>query len=272
LRREKEHAGERFNPSFLIQANRAYELLQSHPDHHPAGIDDVDFITEYGDFLLRKANIHQELGHHTLAVATYREAEEFLAAADRKGLINKDGNEIWIDVVFDLGFLYIHTHQLEAAKRYFSKVLALPGISSKDQLHALFGMARHHKERKEWVMMLRCLDEVLTLLPDAKGDSYTEMRIFLFVADAAEARGDMRLAYAFDEKARKVWCKSKMAKSHSPELEACNRRQASELLAAGRPHGGSDLEFRRSLLHKALAECGHQLKAAPFAETVNGRP
>ena len=84
----------------------------------------------YGDFLLRKANIHQSLGQHTLAIATYREAEDFLAAADRKGVINKDGNEMWTGVIVSLGCLYISTHQLEAGKRCLSRVLASPGLSS----------------------------------------------------------------------------------------------------------------------------------------------
>ena len=68
-------------------------------------IDDVSFIAMYGDFLLRTASIHEELGFPTLAIATCREADGFLAAADRKGLVNKDGKESWIHVILDLGFL-----------------------------------------------------------------------------------------------------------------------------------------------------------------------
>lgn len=51
--------------AFMVQANRAYELLQSplQPTlgHHRADIDNAWFTTMYGDFLLNKATIHGEM-------------------------------------------------------------------------------------------------------------------------------------------------------------------------------------------------------------------
>lgn len=65
------------------------------------------------------------------------------------------------------------SHQLEAAKRCFLRVLAWPTqytLSAVERMNALEGMALYCKERAEWAKMMEHCKESLTLLPEAKED------------------------------------------------------------------------------------------------------
>ena len=130
--------------------------------------------------------------------------------------------------------VYLSVHQLESAKRCFFRVLAFPHQSAKDSVSALYGMARYHKERREWVELTECCKEALTLLPEAKGElvpgASLGERFLLFLADAAAAQGDLELARNYDEKAKNLWSDFR-EKSEFAELVACDRRKAIELLA-----------------------------------------
>jgi len=55
------------------------------------------------------------------------------------------------------------------------------------------------------------------------------------LADAAEGQGDMRRAHEYDEKAKKGWLQTGKT-HHFPELVASHRRDALELLKAGRAY------------------------------------
>ena len=97
-------------------------------------------------------------------------------------------------------------------------------------MSALHGLARYYKERKD-------CKEALPLFPEAEeGLSVVgcfEERLLLLLADAAEAQGDMGLARRYDEKAKCLRSGSRV-KGKFPGFVACDRREAMELLVAGR--------------------------------------
>ena len=120
--------------------------------HHP----EADAVA---GILHIKARIHTNLGQHIPAVATLRQADEIFAAADRKGLVNAAGQTIWRQIVGNVGSIYLDSHQTEAAKRCYLRILNWPRVTKADRLGALQGMARYHKERKEWAKMVTCCQE-----------------------------------------------------------------------------------------------------------------
>lgn len=75
-KRANEARYDRLGP-FLIRTNRASQLLQYHPNTVP-----------YARILYLKGQIHNELAEVSLAVSTFRQADELFAAAERDGLLN----------------------------------------------------------------------------------------------------------------------------------------------------------------------------------------
>jgi len=142
----------------MLQANRACELLQNLPDTAVR-------VTTYGAMLDVKIRIYDDLKQPALAIATFLQAEEFFAAAERKGLVNAHGHDIWRKMISSAAFAYFSAHQLETAKRYFLRALAMPELGAIGGVNVMPCMARYHKERREWVEMTMCLQEALTLLP-----------------------------------------------------------------------------------------------------------
>lgn len=175
------------------------------------------------------------MGHQTQALATYREAEDFLAAADRKELLTPPSQVIRREAIRELGYLYLETQQLEDAKRFFLRVLFWPGLPIQTRLNALPGMARYHKERNEWINMMQCLEEVRTLLPQVQIMDSIEVRTYLYFADAFEGQGDMMQAIEYGEKARNIYLRDCDDPPYNAEIEACSRRKASMLLLEERP-------------------------------------
>lgn len=74
---------------------------------------------------------------------------------------------------------------------------------------ALHGMARYHKERKDWVALIVCCEEGLRSLPEATGGlnpaDCMETRLLLLLADVAEARGGVEVARKHDGKAKRLF-------------------------------------------------------------------
>lgn len=126
--------------TLLVQANRACELLQFHPE-----------TDEYCIMLRVRAAIYQQLGQYRLAVANYPQADEAYTMAERKGLLTVAGYSNWMRMLNQLATVYSSVHQLESAKSCFLRILALPHQSAKDHVTALLGLARYHQERKDWV-------------------------------------------------------------------------------------------------------------------------
>lgn len=114
-------------------------------------------------------------------------------------------------------------------------------------MHALEGMARCHKVRNEWDSMIKRCEEALVLLPEGKkhGDiGLVEERLLILLADAAEAKGNTKLSREYDDKAKKVWSLKPVSTLLFPEIVACYRREAVELLAAGKA-----FDAMRTLMH-----------------------
>ena len=109
--------------------------------------------------------IHQILGQHALALATFRKTDELLLAEKEKGWGENEGHA---DMLVEIGVLYLMLHQLEAAKSCFQRVLAKPGLTACDRMNALQGMARYHKERQDWVQVIELGKAALALVPRVK--------------------------------------------------------------------------------------------------------
>ena len=62
-----------------------------------------------------------------------------------------------------MGGVYLDIHQLEAAKRCFLRVLEWPGVTVVERMLILFGLARYHRELKDWGSLIECCKEALTL-------------------------------------------------------------------------------------------------------------
>ena len=230
--------------ALLTQSTRACELLVHHPDPYANARP-----------LFVKARLHKHLGQHTLVLADLKRLDELLADADRKGAYHD--RYLWCSVVNNMGEIYLSTNQLEAAKRCFLKVLAWPRLSVEERLFALENMARHHKERKAWIQMVDCCEKALTLVPQAKDPRYplerTEERLLLYLADAAEAQGNMRQARELDEKANKIYSASK-SRRYFAELESCSRREALEFLKAGKPFNAAGILIDVPVFYADLLE------------------
>lgn len=219
------------NP-LLVKANRACEFLQQKPDS-PA----------YRRILLEKARLHVELGQHTSALAALRHAAEFFATADQRGLVTVTENSQWIEVVSYLGTNDLDSQQRESAKGCFLRLLTWPLGEDRDRVHALQRLATLYKQRMEWVKVIECCEQGLTIVSRKSDDSalnesvklqLTEERLLLLLADAAEGLGDMLRAQECDEKAKKVWFDAHPT-AYFTELMTCDRREALMHLAAGKP-------------------------------------
>lgn len=133
-----------WNP-FLDKANRACELLQPHAQTD-AGFD-------YYLFVMRtKTKIQSALGQHKMAQATMRLVDEVFLAMAGKRVLKEVEHAEWRECIVDEGQHLLDSHQLEAAKRCFLRVLAWPyPPSAFDRVNILGGMAYYHQERKDWV-------------------------------------------------------------------------------------------------------------------------
>ena len=211
----------------LIQAAWACELL-----HYQLDIDLV--IKSFGHILDLKARIHASFGQHTVAIAAFRQADEHLGAAERKGSAVDHGE--WRDIIIHAGTVYLDSHQLEAAKCCFLKVLAWPRQSLNCRINALNGMALYWKERSDWTKTIGCGAQGLKIIREAKEQSpmgNMEERFLLLLADAAEGQGGMIRAVEYDLEMYKLWVGS--GKSMFGEMVASLCRQALNFLDAGRP-------------------------------------
>lgn len=182
-----------------------------------------------------KGNMHSSLGQNTLAMDTFWQADEFFIEADRKGLIAAKDMHWWKNTVSELSLIYFASRQLEAAKQCSLRLLSWPHASAVEHFNGVLGMAKYHKERKEWARVTEYGQEALALLPEAKKLSSIdgmEERSLLLLAEAAEEQGDMEQARALDKLAKKFWS----PKLLFPGLVACYRRGALALLVAGDVH------------------------------------
>ena len=132
---------------FLKEANRASELFQSYYQSYPACIPDIRVV--YIRVVYIKSMIHSNLGHHTLALAAYREADELLIAADREGSMSVDRRR-WMIIPGCMDDLYLASHQLDSAKQCFLRRLTWTRQSPGDRVEGLHCMGRYHQMRKEW--------------------------------------------------------------------------------------------------------------------------
>lgn len=175
-------------------------------------------VMTLGTLLKLKGQIIMEVGQHALALATLREADAFLAEADRKGLLTKSGQSTWAQLVCSLGIYYLPTHQIDAAKQCFLRVINWPRLRNSDRLESHRGMARCHKERNEWDKVIECSNAALSLLPAIRSESpipgmmqchdvlfASEGKLLLLLADAYEGKGDMERAREYDVIAMKFW-------------------------------------------------------------------
>lgn len=192
---------------------------------------------EYRDLLFETGCIHYDLGQRALAKANLQQADPLFVAAQGKGLVIAKDHRVWRQVVHKLGSLHLVSHDLEAAKHCFQRVLNWPRPWAADSMNALQDMARYHNERKEWDKMITCCEEALGLIPKAKeGACYlgqAEERLLLLLADAYEGQGNMRRARECDAKAKLAWRKSGRS-STCGDLASLLRRDALQLWAAGR--------------------------------------
>ena len=85
-----------------------------------------------------------------MATAALRQTDELFAPVAARGELVPANQEYWRELTCREGSLYGAAHQLESAKRCFMRLLAWPGLSPKERMSALHGMALYHKERKEW--------------------------------------------------------------------------------------------------------------------------
>lgn len=192
----------------------------------------------YRQILLEKGRLHYDIGEHTAALAALRLADELYVAAEQKGFVSADEQEIWRLVLRTMGNIYLFSQQREAGKACFLKLLAAPRLRDNDRVSALEGMAHYHKQRKEWKEMMKCCEEALTIIPEANENFVSNQlgeRMLILPADAAEGLGDTGRAQECDEKARKIFFSSSSVTTLFTDLVSTDRRRAIKLLAAGKP-------------------------------------
>jgi len=185
-----------------------------------------------------KGRLHHELGQVTLALASFQQFDEACIAAERKGLLKPENVISWRYTSVHMGSMYLAMGQSEAAKRCFLRVLEWPRAWQTDRVNALHGLARYHKERKDWVKTIQCSEKALHFFPHVKKGiliDEIEERLLLLLADAAEGQGDLRRAREFDVETMKVWY-GQGGKELNAEFLDCYCRQALKQLAAGLPH------------------------------------
>ena len=209
--------------AILAQADLAVSLLQFRPD-----------TGQYRLILAVRGDTEKILGQYRVAEAMFRQADEAFAMAERNGTLTGQGYESWMLSLIHLGNLYLNSQQLESAKRCFLRLLDLPHQRARDRGGALQGLARYHKERKDWPAVIECCKQAFLLFSEAKEGLAAigrfEERLLLLLADAAEAQGDMRLAQRYGKKAKKV---PSYLTSTFPGFLDCDRREAMQLLAVG---------------------------------------
>jgi len=148
-------------------------------------------------------------------MAIYRQLDEAYAAEERKGSLKAGDHRMWAQTVGNMGGIALASHQLESAESMFLRALAWPGVSAGDRVIALEGIAAYHKERKEWVNMVKCCEKALTLVPDAKKEADVlpdPMRDNPHLAPPRGRRGgtkNMRWALGFDERAEKIFSETR---------------------------------------------------------------
>lgn len=99
--------------------------------------------------------------------------------------------------------VFLDSHQLEEVRRCYMRLLDWPRkLAPAAHVNALHGMARYHKERKEWVEVIEFGEEALRFIPDAKKQIHVEEMLLIVLADAAEGQGDMPRAREYDKKAK----------------------------------------------------------------------
>jgi tetratricopeptide (TPR) repeat protein len=171
-------------------------LLQFRPD-----------TGQYRLILGVKGDIQTKLGQYKAAEATFRQADEAFAMAERNGTLTGQGYESWMLSLIHLGNLYLNSQQLESAKRCFLRVLDLPHQRARDRGGALQGLALYHKERKDWPAVIECCKQAFLLFPEAEEElrrmGRFEERLLLLLADAAEAQGDMGLARRYGRRQKR---------------------------------------------------------------------
>lgn len=116
--------------ALLAQADRAVSLLQNRPD-----------TGQYRLILGVKGDTHKQLGQHNAAEATFRQADEAFAMAERNGTLTGQGYNNWLMSLIQLGNLYLSSQQRESAKRCFLRVLDMPHQRARDRGGALQGLA-----------------------------------------------------------------------------------------------------------------------------------
>jgi len=225
--RSNEAHYDRLGP-FLVQANRASELLKHHPN--PA---------LHARFLFLKGQIHNELAEVTLAVATFRRADEIFAAAEHNGLLELGENIEWRDLIKNWGDACLRSYQFEAAKGCFLRILAWPRpLPPRYRVSAFQHMANYYHTRKDWANTIKFCEEPLRLIAEAKEkivSEHTEMTILLMLADAAESQGNMSRAFEYDERIKELWLADGKGEHEATDLVPCHRRDALQYLAAGKP-------------------------------------
>ena len=142
------------------RANIACEFLHDRPQ------DEGD---EYRRVLQAKAMLHSHLGQHILAASTFRRVDELYSALKRKGLLKSIDHSRWRDNVALTGDLLLSSGQLEAAKRCFLQILTWPRMQTPfHRMNALHSMTRYHRARNDWVKVVECSEEALSLVPEGK--------------------------------------------------------------------------------------------------------
>jgi tetratricopeptide (TPR) repeat protein len=213
--------------ALLPQANQACQLLQHHSDP-----------IEYARNLLIKANIHVILGQDAIALANLREMDEMLLAEERKAFLNSGEQVFWRKGVHIMGVTFLSANQFESAKCCFVRLLSWPRMSTAERVNAFQGLTLYHKERKEWAEMIEPCEDAFKLVSEVDDENRprgtTEMLLLLLMADAFEGQGDMRRAREYDEKANKAWFDQSGHIRESAALLDCRRREAIELLKAGK--------------------------------------
>ena len=169
-------------------------------------------------------------------MATLCHAADVYLSAQRKGWLKAVDQFYWRQIFDAMGGIYLDTHQLEAAKRCFLRDLEWPGVSVVERMFALFGLARYHRERKDWGSLIECCNEALTLRRQVREHiGQTGEKLLLLLADAAEAQGYMSRAYKYDELAEETFLNSGVKGFYFSQLVTSYRRSALKHMAAGKP-------------------------------------
>ena len=90
----------------------------------------------------------------------------------RKGLLTTYDQDLWKDIIGQVGLIHICTYQLESARACFAWILAWPGrLALIHHVNALCSMAACHKACDDWDKVIESCEEALTLIPCHSGRS-----------------------------------------------------------------------------------------------------